>query len=1095
MCLCIAKYRKILIIHPLKVVRMEYKKNKDFVKHKNWCGRCANHAFALCPFNKDAQKKKYFQAPCCGRNVVTLENKHQCVRCSRISVRKRKEDMLNYFLDELEEKQISYKEYVAGCDQKATVNRQIIQDSQMIFNLDAIRKELVKACDKVSVLKRVDKIPQCKHPRVRDLARSGLVSSLKGDRYEAQMFGMSHTMRFDETQIDTLLAKITTSSHTMISEAKQSLLELMHGLEDAAIDVIIKMTITLALVWRIKDDKIAVLLALAQLLYSLGINKAQISAFQDFVQSWIEHMPFVGQTVTYEDMFHVVAMFISLVTLRSIPESKRILEFFRNTCAARNFSFVASSIVRTVTELIQLAISFIRGQILGHSDVWLDKEPYDCIINWSADVNKLNQARHLVSEWSEDMLLELDSLHDRMIQIANFWRMNKPPTSVMAMYTTNSGVVRKLLDEVSALGVRQVPRVEPDFIMLQGRSAYGKSLITPILASDLIRECLPPKENRVWSSYVYNRNPETDFWDGYAGQKVIVYDDFGQLFDTLGVPNKELMEVIRLGNSAPFFPNMARLEQKGRTRIACDFIILTANQAPNVAGIQSLKEPEAVLRRIEQMIAVDVLPEFKNQDGTMDKEKVLQWHRDKKCGCSVESFVDICLGPYRFDIKTWKNNQWTIIQSALTYPTLLEVLVTKHKEKMERSRLRLAYINDRLNKKNSEEFYDVVDGAQAPVAEGQGGGGDDIWTFTYDDMVNRAAEIVIRTHKYSNGYDHFRVARFFEVVYRDGRLGINEQDPDVALAHFKKRVFDRVSELEPEEYIPQSGFNGGEDEDDDLTNPSIAAEVCAQRLWLHHYTKDEREIIMSYYNNLSLGTVSFEQFSRRVYIELAKINKWQHEAQSGGDYRREARDVVDWLIDVDVAADSAARNIWLYKYKEREAGETVIYYYNESNALIPIMEFVKEVRKRLEYYYGYQAQAGDTNPDYDPLGSLMDVDIAIDQCATSIRLYEHTAYEKDQTILWYYNNCGTIETFQEFAEKVNDRVLAMMPHQAQVGGVEALVQDVRKGDKKAQDILRDWACGLPSTSFVDKNDLLLNVVDGVWDAEFLKAAAYENGKP
>lgn len=186
----------------------------------------------------------------------------------------------------------------------------------------------------------------------------------------------------------------------------------------------------------------------------------------------------------------------------------------------------------------------------------------------------------------------------------------KTPAAVLALYTSHFQKVGTMLNEVSIEGVRQKPRVEPTFVLLVGGSGLGKSLITPIMACDFLKEACDVERTAEWSRYIFNRTCETVYWEGYTNQKVIVYDEFNQVRDSAGTPNPEIMELFRLGNSAPYIPPMARCEAKGKTKIQCEFVMMSSNTVPTEASVQSIHDPSAFLRRIENCVEVSFAPKY-----------------------------------------------------------------------------------------------------------------------------------------------------------------------------------------------------------------------------------------------------------------------------------------------------------------------------------------------------------------------------------------------------------------------------------------------------------------------------------------------------
>jgi len=159
----------------------------------------------------------------------------------------------------------------------------------------------------------------------------------------------------------------------------------------------------------------------------------------------------------------------------------------------------------------------------------------------------------------------------------------------------------KEADHSGVLGNR--PRTKPVMIHLFGESGVGKSGVTYPLGTDLNAIlCDDVKQAREFPAEIYFRNSEQEFWDGYTGQNVCVWDDFGQRTDSSSNPNVEFFEIIRSGNCAPYPLHMATLTDKAKTKFISKFCILTSNVLE--LKVNSLTFPSAFRRRIDFCLKV-----------------------------------------------------------------------------------------------------------------------------------------------------------------------------------------------------------------------------------------------------------------------------------------------------------------------------------------------------------------------------------------------------------------------------------------------------------------------------------------------------------
>lgn len=153
-------------------------------------------------------------------------------------------------------------------------------------------------------------------------------------------------------------------------------------------------------------------------------------------------------------------------------------------------------------------------------------------------------------------------------------------------------------------GVRMVPLL----MWLTGESQIGKSSLTYYLIADVL-SCFG-LEDQV-KDHVYARNVAQEYWDGYNGQFAVVYDDFGQMRDTIQNPNLEPLEIIRGVGSFDWQMHMADLTQKANTFFSSKFILCSSNDRE--MQINSLTYPDAVWNRFQHCYDVRIKPEYQQR--------------------------------------------------------------------------------------------------------------------------------------------------------------------------------------------------------------------------------------------------------------------------------------------------------------------------------------------------------------------------------------------------------------------------------------------------------------------------------------------------
>jgi len=153
------------------------------------------------------------------------------------------------------------------------------------------------------------------------------------------------------------------------------------------------------------------------------------------------------------------------------------------------------------------------------------------------------------------------------------------------------------------------PRKAPLAVLFSGDSGRGKSELLYPLAMTLLSNRGCNMQNA--RNEIYVRNYETEYWDGYVGQKIVFFDDAFQMRDSPGNPSPEFMEAIRLINTAPAHIHCADLNDKGRF-FSSEICIYTTNLKENFSSfIQSINCPEAATRRLNaNAYRIKTCPDF-----------------------------------------------------------------------------------------------------------------------------------------------------------------------------------------------------------------------------------------------------------------------------------------------------------------------------------------------------------------------------------------------------------------------------------------------------------------------------------------------------
>ncbi|APG78449.1 hypothetical protein 1 [Wuhan millipede virus 3] len=270
------------------------------------------------------------------------------------------------------------------------------------------------------------------------------------------------------------------------------------------------------------------------------------------------------------------------------------------------------------------------------------------IMVWSTRVLHYMQVPNRTSlSKDEEAVREVTELFNQMYRwqhTTSIWK--SLPTESQRLILSQKPHMQDLFRIVCKSSVHEGgPRKAPISILFSGESGRGKSELLIPLAYALLDNRGTKTNHR---NEIYVRNYETEYWDGYCGQKIVLFDDAFQMKDTPGNPSPEFMEAIRVNNTAPAHVHCADTNDKGRF-FSSEICLYTTNlQKDFTRFIASMNCPEAAVRRLnmnafriitnpayEKVIQVDG-QEVRRLDPTL-----CGWskHREQlKCRCYGEYF-------------------------------------------------------------------------------------------------------------------------------------------------------------------------------------------------------------------------------------------------------------------------------------------------------------------------------------------------------------------------------------------------------------------------------------------------------------------------
>lgn len=256
---------------------------------------------------------------------------------------------------------------------------------------------------------------------------------------------------------------------------------------------------------------------------------------------------------------------------------------------------------------------------------------YDSILfyMWGTKTSKLQELEHLVeglANWEKQVLeiLTLDfrmeivkseskcklveSLYFEGFRYSSILDSLRLPPTQLVHFRRLFDAVHNMFKMVDDMGVAPYsPRRAPLTIYLYGGPGVGKTSIVSLIGARLLSK-RDRNLGKDWQNQMYYRNTAQDFWDGYHGQMITVYDDFAQVKDCQTNGNMEFLELIRTGNIAPFPLHKASMQEKSKSFFSSEYVICTSNVGrPNVS---SLVEEKALFRRFDVCVEVQIAEKY-----------------------------------------------------------------------------------------------------------------------------------------------------------------------------------------------------------------------------------------------------------------------------------------------------------------------------------------------------------------------------------------------------------------------------------------------------------------------------------------------------
>jgi hypothetical protein len=243
-----------------------------------------------------------------------------------------------------------------------------------------------------------------------------------------------------------------------------------------------------------------------------------------------------------------------------------------------------------------------------------------------------NPAAHGIDE---HMFREkVDVLLEQGNQIIRFARKSKGSDAVMVQRTMYelATVKAEFINRKSAQALRKAPFT----VLVEGQSKVAKSTFAKLIHDYYAAIC--HKDNS--EGHRYTRECCEDYWDGFVTPMwSVLMDDIAYILPdkSIGV-DKTLVDILSVGNNTPKVPNMAALEDKGRTPLKPDLLVGTTN-CPDLNLSLYFQTPYAVARRFPFHIRIRPKAGFEDRDNPIS----IQSNPPAATAGCYEDWWDICI--------------------------------------------------------------------------------------------------------------------------------------------------------------------------------------------------------------------------------------------------------------------------------------------------------------------------------------------------------------------------------------------------------------------------------------------------------------------
>lgn len=258
---------------------------------------------------------------------------------------------------------------------------------------------------------------------------------------------------------------------------------------------------------------------------------------------------------------------------------------------------------RSIVSVVESIVNYVRLEVLQLPSLRFLDTAHDDINAFSDRCKAVYDGIHLQTfTFTAENANLVHSLWTECAQLISKVPKGSPPSLITHLNNTQHFLtsIKKMLDGMNLSF--QGSRVASLGVGIFGPPGAGKSNIMQHFAYAYLARVLPseklPQFHKNPQSFIYNRQAETVYWDGYDFDKWVTFvDDLGQMRDVAGNPDNEWMNWIRMISTFEYVLHVAAIEKKGHLRFCSRLVLVNSNRRN--FNVESVIEIEAVKRRFD----------------------------------------------------------------------------------------------------------------------------------------------------------------------------------------------------------------------------------------------------------------------------------------------------------------------------------------------------------------------------------------------------------------------------------------------------------------------------------------------------------------